>query len=135
MCTEVLPLAHGVVNKLSHVLIIPTDNEDIFWHLDWENSWGSKSCSATASVTFPKMVLPAEADWEVFNVNLWPFGANAVQFGDITDGQRGAGASCSAPAWVQAARGFLWQLQGGDGQGVLPQGGRHRAQNQDWQWK
>lgn len=32
-------LAHEVMNKLSHVLIIPTDNEDIFWQLDWENSW------------------------------------------------------------------------------------------------
>lgn len=37
--TGVLPLAHEVTNKLSHVLIIPTDNEDIFWQLDWENSW------------------------------------------------------------------------------------------------
>lgn len=32
VCTELM-------NKLPHALIIPTDNEDISWHLGWENSW------------------------------------------------------------------------------------------------
>lgn len=70
-------------------------------------------------------------------MNLWPFGANIVKFGDITDGQRGAGASCSPPAWsgIKAAEGFLWQLQGGDGQAFLPQEGKHRTQNQNWECK